>query len=218
MNKKLPAVLNSSYLPVPRNIPKFLDDREIHGILTTAGESWIKSKGCRRFEFHRDYAQIQTLFQTGMRIGESTLLNWSDLDTVHHTITVTSLKKRKPELRLIQVLPELSTVLLQFRFEGQEHCFGNCRCKINFPFSIHPHRAMERIKKLMLSAGIANEKAHPHIWRHTYAVRAVRAGMNPMVLSRILGHSSIQTTMIYFHLVGVDVRPYLERISTLDVS
>ncbi|MCI0615742.1 site-specific integrase [bacterium] len=218
MNKKLPALRHSNMLPVPRSIPKFLDDREIHSVITAAGEAWIEAKGCRRFESHRDYAQIQTLFQTGMRIGESCLLKWSDLDTVNHTITVPTLKKRKSELRLIQVLPELSTVLLQFRFEGSEHCNGDCRCKINSPFRFHPLRAMERIKRLMLSANIATEKAHPHIWRHTYAVRAVRAGMNPMVLSRILGHSSIQATMIYFHLTGIDVRPYLQQISTLRID
>jgi len=218
MNKKLPAIIRSDRLPVPRSIPKFLNDTEIHNVLNAAGEAWIKAKGCRRFEFHRDYAQIQTLFLTGMRIGETSLLQWSHLDTVNHTITVPTLKKRKPELRLIQVLPELSSILLQLRFEGTQHCSGHCRCMIDRPFRIHPHRAMERIKRLMLSANIAAEKSHPHSLRHSYALRAVKAGMNPLVLARILGHSSVQTTMLYFNLVGIDVRPYLERMAALNVG
>jgi len=69
----------------------------------------------------------------------------------------------------------------------------------------------------MLDAGVDPARAHPHVFRHTFAVRAVRAGMPPMMLARILGHSSPTVTMVYYHLLGTDVRPFVERMKVLMV-
>lgn len=41
------------------------------------------------------------------------------------------------------------------------------------------------------------EKLHPHITRHTYATDCVKNGMDVTDLKEILGHSSLETTMIY---------------------
>jgi len=52
-------------------------------------------------------------------------------------------------------------------------------------------------------------KVHPHMLRHTYAtltlvaLQRMRSSIDPMVfLQRQLGHSSIQTTMVYLHLIN----------------
>ncbi|MFQ7481971.1 MAG: tyrosine-type recombinase/integrase [Ruminococcus sp.] len=43
---------------------------------------------------------------------------------------------------------------------------------------------------------------HPHVFRHTFATRAIEAGMQPQVLKTILGHSSLAMTMdLYSHVL-----------------
>ena len=51
----------------------------------------------------------------------------------------------------------------------------------------------------------------PHWCRHAYATRALRDGAPVEVVSRLLGHSSIVTTLsIYGHLTAEDARRALE--------
>ena len=51
----------------------------------------------------------------------------------------------------------------------------------------------------------------PHWYRHAYATRLLRGGAPVEVVSSLLGHSSIATTMdVYGHLTAEDARHALE--------
>jgi len=55
-----------------------------------------------------------------------------------------------------------------------------------------------------------NKNITTHVGRHTFGTMAIDRGVHVNVLQKIMGHSSITTTMIYVHLT--DRRP-MEDIS-----
>jgi integrase/recombinase XerD len=58
--------------------------------------------------------------------------------------------------------------------------------------------------RLARRTGIA---ATPHMFRHSYATRLLRAGVKAEVVQKLLGHASVSTTIdTYAHLTIEDVR------------
>ena len=69
-------------------------------------------------------------------------------------------------------------------------------------------------KKLMASLSI--EGMTPYNCRHTFATLAVKSGVKPEILQRILGHSDYNTTAtIYTHL---DIAAILEESKKVTVT
>lgn len=58
----------------------------------------------------------------------------------------------------------------------------------------------EVIKRLGDRAGLAADKRHPHVLRHTFATRYYHRHRDLAGLQRLLGHADIRTTMRYVHV------------------
>lgn len=48
--------------------------------------------------------------------------------------------------------------------------------------------------------GIRKEVAHPHAFRHLYAIQFLHQNQNIALLADLMGHSSVSTTSIYLRL------------------
>jgi len=48
-------------------------------------------------------------------------------------------------------------------------------------------------------------RANPHRFRHTFGADMVRDGISLPALQHLMGHSQIQTTMLYVHIAPQDV-------------
>lgn len=75
---------------------------------------------------------------------------------------------------------------------------------------------IERIIRRIREDGHDFSRITPHVFRHTFATRAIEAGMQPQVLKTILGHSSLAMTMdLYSHVLPDTKAAEMEKI---DVS
>ena len=68
----------------------------------------------------------------------------------------------------------------------------------------------ERIRTNSRKAGI-NKPVSPHWLRHTCATDLAVAGENVVVIQELLGHRSIASTQVYFHVSGLVLREAMDR-------
>ena len=165
-----------------------------------------------------NYYQYALILQTGLRAGELTGLKWSDIDFEKRTLSVnrsmefryseqkflTGEPKSKSGYRTIPLTQEAYNIL---KAKEQERSLEKVR-DIRFKDIVFINRKGTPTKnsaydstlyKLAKKAGI--EKLSMHSLRHTFATRAIEAGMRPKTLQKLLGHSNIGITMnLYVHV------------------
>jgi integrase len=72
----------------------------------------------------------------------------------------------------------------------------------------------DELKKIMLFLRI-NKKVTFHVARHTFATSFLRAGGKVEKLQRLLGHKTIEQTMIYVHIVQADANAEIYLLDNL---
>lgn len=55
-------------------------------------------------------------------------------------------------------------------------------------------------RKAKWAAGIRKRQVSIHTLRHSYATHLLEAGVNLRVIHKYMGHTSLETTMVYLHL------------------
>lgn len=66
---------------------------------------------------------------------------------------------------------------------------------------LHPQTLGRNIKIASQKSGIF-KRVTSHIFRHSYATHLLQAGIDLRSIQELLGHKSVETTMIYTHVVS----------------
>jgi site-specific recombinase XerD len=69
-------------------------------------------------------------------------------------------------------------------------------------------------RRAKIEAGV-QKRASIHTLRHSYATHLLEAGVNLRVIQKNLGHSNIETTMIYLHLTNKGMEDAYQIIDSL---
>lgn len=168
---------------VPTRLPQILSREEIERLLTAAS----------RFK-HR--VLLMTTYSAGLRVSEVCALKLSDIDSERMTIRVEQGKGAKDRYTLLspRLLKELRCYWQTER--PRTWLFPAARCP---DFSLNAHAAQKIFYAAREQAKIT-KRCGIHGLRHAFATHLLEAGTDVHTIQRLMGHTSIQTTMRYFHL------------------
>lgn len=176
---------------------------------------------------------LYVTIMTGMRNGEARALRWQDVDfanrviNIKHTFThvdgkddILGSPKTKTSYRKIPMTSRVEDILIRRKKEAEKAGLGDDAYVLGLSNGKHITARkvgveIAKIEKQMLEKGIQVGHFTCHTLRHVFATRALESGMNPQVLKTILGHSSLNMTMVYSHVLDAEKEKQMRLIEKM---
>ena len=161
----------------------------------------------------RDYAIMVVLVATGLRASELCDLNVGDYDKKLGKLVVRHGKGDK-----MRILYAGSTAMQRmwryFLVRGQNLQPNEPLFLGKFGSRMTPNGLLQMIRRAGERADV--KKAHPHRFRHTFAINFLRNGGSVLELKAMLGHEKLETVLIYARLAEVDLEMAQRRSNVAD--
>jgi integrase/recombinase XerD len=176
--------------PYPRQVfrlPKVLSQAEVAQLIDAAGSLL-------------DRTIIMTLYATGVRRAELTVLRVSDIDSNRMVIHVRCGKGRKD--RDVMLSPKLLEQLRQHWRALKRKSSGWLFPSNHWHMSDRPisvKTVYRAVRTAATRAGLGFD-VHPHTLRHCFATHLLEAGADLRTIQILLGHRDLEETTIYLHL------------------
>ena len=214
---------------VGRNLPKFLSEEEVERLLDRASRE--ESPDGRR-----DWAILELLYATGLRVSELVSLNTHDVNLQDGYLRCMGKGSKE---RIAYVYPRavealrvyteearpllMPTVRRQATANGQTASDGSAETRngarragekalfVNQRGARLTRQWVWAILKSNAEKASIHKPITPHILRHSFATHMLRGGASLRHVQELLGHSSITTTQVYTHLTNEHVRQEFDR-------
>lgn len=153
----------------------------------------------------RNQALILFLLDTGVRASEVGKIEIRDVNFEERTVLI---RGKGSKERIIPFSQETAQALLAYLEKRgiQPHSSSHAREPL---FISERGRALDRNALRLALYRIADRagvfKVYPHRFRHTFAIQFLRNGGNVYALQRLLGHSTLDMSEHYLHIVLQDV-------------
>jgi site-specific recombinase XerD len=187
-------------------LPAVLSVEEVKRLLTSATP------------FHNQ-AYFTTVYSLGLRLHEGLFLQVSDIDGQRLQVHIHRGKGAKD--RYVP-LPAETLALLRTYWKTHRHPTwlfpATGRDHPQSPTAASPmsrSRVQGAFRKAKQRAGITKMGVAIHPLRHSYATPLLEAGVTPRLIQRYLGHTQLETTMLYLHLTHKGHEDAYERLNAL---
>lgn len=182
---------------IDSKMPRFLSKEEIKSLLDNCGEEL--------------YPIFFILLNTGMRLGELRNLTWNDVQLEEKRINIQAKKDWRPKTgeRVIPMSDLVQNLFMDLKEKRKVHSDFIFPGKDNGPLSI---KLRERLITITKRCGFP-DVTKIHTLRHTFASHMIMQGVDLPTLQKLLGHSDVQTTMIYSHLATDHLAEAMNKLS-----
>lgn len=178
-----------------------------------------RAEQARLFEHLRPdlHAWVKFALMTGARLGTICDLRWSDVSLDRSRMLF---RIKGGDTQMFPINAEMRAFLSSLpRAEGAHADFvityldQGTKAKVRKKMTASGGISVE-FRDALEAAGILNFRFHD--LRHTFATRMLRQTGNLKLVSRLLGHKSIETTMRYAHVLDEDLADALDGFTALD--
>lgn len=140
----------------------------------------------------REKAMIEFFYSTGCRVSELAIVKRTDIDFITGEVKLFGKGKKH---RVSYLNPKAKVALKEYWLSRSDNVdIAFISEKGSKP--LQKEGIEKAIRKIAVRSGI-NKKLTPHVIRHTTATQGLNNGMPIESIQMLLGHSSINTTMIY---------------------
>jgi integrase/recombinase XerD len=181
---RAPFVAPSAFYPRREyKLPNILDQEQVRRLLNSASN--LKYK-----------CILGMFYGTGLRLDEMVHLKISSIDSKKLEVKVIKGKGNKDRITILpeSLLPDLRSYYLKsrpkyFLFEGR---------RTGMPMGNGSMQVI--VRNAMADAGFEKGMYSAHSLRHSFATHLLDQGVDLHTIKTLLGHSKIETTMVYLHL------------------
>ena len=190
--------LDARLVPVPQReatVPTFLSEEEVTAMIDHA------------FSVRNAFI-VSLIYSSGIRLSELIRLNRDQIRDRRFTVIG---KGNKPRLCFIDQRTEL---LMRKYLRSRSDHDSALVVSEEFKHRMTATNIQLLVRNSATRAGIY-KKVTPHTLRHSFATNFLKNNGNMRYLSDLLGHSSMETTMMYAHVVNNDLQSAYEKYHTI---
>ena len=174
---------------IQKKLPNLLDVDEINRLLNEGPQNPLKL---------RDYAMMELMYSSGLRLAEMVNLNIDAIDLNQAQVKVLGKANKTRYLPVgsnaCKVLKRWLEARNNIVVEGELAVFINNRGK-----RLSPRAVQQRMAQIGREQGL-DKHVHPHMLRHSFASHLLESSGDLRAVQEMLGHADISTTQIYTHL------------------
>lgn len=186
---------NTSAPKIEKSLPKMVYTDELNKLFDSIDTSTAIGK--------RDYALLEVLYGTGLRVSEFASLRIQDIDFYNMNLIVMGKGNKE---RYVPIHMGIKEALIDYMNFGRSELLKRNKGEIpdklflNFKGGALTPRGVRVILNDLNEEAMNNLNISPHMLRHSFATHLLDNGADLRSVQELLGHANLSTTQIYTHV------------------